>query len=127
MQPHSTKLIVNDTNSILYTYREIPRFQEKGKDSYLVWTLIPIAVYDYVDPDNSDVQGWLQEIPTTGNIDEESIVQYVMIESFEQSLAEFGYSFIDVSKIYIKNYNYEEEQAGYQSVFDAIANAKDLW
>ena len=125
MQPRSTKLIVDDNNSILYIYRDTPRFQENGKDSYLVWTLIPIAVYDYIDPDNSDIQGWLQEIPGTGNIDEESIVQYVISESFENALSEFGYSFIDVSTIYIRDY--DEEQITSRSVFDAIANAKDLW
>ncbi len=119
------RLIVDDTNSVLYMYGDTPRFQENGKDSYLVWNLTPVAVYDYVDPDYSDVQGWLQEIPSTGNIESESIVQYVIVESFESALSEFGYSFIDVSKIYIRE-NYED-RAILESSEKAVANAKDLW
>lgn len=125
MQPRSTKLIVDENNSIIYTFRGTPRFQEKGKDSYLVWNLLPIAIYDYVDPDYSDVQGWLQDTTGMRDIESESIVQYVISESFEDALAEFGYSFIDVSNVYVKDYG--DERATSQSVFDAIANAKDLW
>lgn len=125
MKNYSTQLIVDSNNSILYTYRGSPRFQEKGKDSYLTWNLIPVAIYDYVDPDYSDKQGWLQEIPHTGNIDSESIVQYVFVESFEDAMAEFGYSFIDVHKIYVREY--EKERATLQDVDVVVANAKDLW
>lgn len=125
MRTDNPLFIVNNTNSILYTLRRDPRFQYNGKGSYLIWDLIPVAIYDYVDPDYSDIQGWLQDTAGMINIDAESIVQYVIAESFESDLAEVGYSFIDVSNIYIKDYG--EERATLQDAKIAVDNAIDLW
>jgi hypothetical protein len=125
MRSSNPLLIVDDNNSILYTCRRAPRFQDDGKASYLVWDLVPVAIYDYVDPDYSDNRGWLQDTAGMINVDSESIVQYVITESFENALAEFGYSFIDVSNIYIKEYG--EERATLQDAKIAADNAIDLW
>ena len=124
---YSTQLIVDAEKTVLYAFRGSPRFQEKGKESYLLWTLIPIAIYDYVDPDYSDVQGWLQDLNVIdGNsIEDEVIVQYVLTESFEEAMAQFGYSFIDIHTVYVKEYH--AERAVPSSADTAVANAKDLW
>ena len=31
-------------------------------NTYIVWDLYPVAIWDYVDKDWSDKQGWLQEM-----------------------------------------------------------------
>ncbi len=111
--------------SILYSFSREPRFEHKDIDSYLVWTLVPVAIYDYVNRDYSDKQGWLQEIPHTGTLDYEEILQYVCVESFEDALEEFGYEFVDVTTIYVLSEN--NEVAKPETAETAVSNAHDLW
>lgn len=118
------QLIVSD-NNILYTLRGEPRFQDNGTNSYLVWTLVPVAIYDYVDPDYSDKQGWLQEIPHTGEIDLEEIVQYVYIESLTSILGEYGYEFKDVNTVYV--WDRDTERPVPDTAEAAVENALDMW
>jgi hypothetical protein len=111
--------------SVLYSFSMEPRFVHKDMDSYLVWTLVPVAIYDYVNRDYSDKQGWLQEIPHTGTLDYEEIVQYVCVESFEDALEEFGYEFIDVGTVYVLGEG--REAAEPETAETAVSNAFDLW
>lgn len=116
--------LISDGN-VLYSFSQEPRFQHKDMDSYLVWTLVPVAIYDYVNRDYSDRQGWLQEIPHTGTLDGEQIVQYVCTESFENALNEFGYEFVDVNTVYVMGEG--AEVAKPVSAEKAVSNAHDLW
>lgn len=122
------KLIVSN-NSILYAAK-FSRFEEKygddALDSYMIWSLTPVAIYDYVNPDYSDQQGWLQEIPHTGKIDSEEILQYPYVESFKDALEEFGFAFIDVDTIFVRNSN-DGENITRATAEEAVANAFDLW
>lgn len=117
------KLISN--GDVLYSFSREPRFEHKDMDSYLVWTLVPVAIYDYVNRDYSDKQGWLQEIPHTGTLDYEEIVQYVCTESFEDALDEFGYEFVDVNTVYVMEEDTEVSEP--VSAEEAVSNAHDLW
>ena len=120
------KLVINN-DQILYTLRDTPRFKYDSEvcNSYIVWTLIPIAIYDYVNPDYSDQQGWLQDIPYTGELDYEEIVQYVCQESLKEALEDSGYSFIDVDSIYVVGEGREHSEL--VPAETAVANAHDLW
>ena len=120
------KLIVSN-DQILYAPK-FSRFQDKGSDSYIVWDLTPVAIYDYVDPDYSNKQGWVQEIPYTGEIDLEQIVQYTYVESFKNALEDFGYAFIDVDTIYVKDVDDEGNVVSTKlTAEEAVDNAFDLW
>lgn len=116
--------LIKSEDNILYAVK-FNSFVPKDSDSYITWTLVPIAVYDYVDVDYSDVQGWLQDIGYTGELDYAQIVQYVYTESLESSLQDFGYEFINVKEIYIKEYS--EERAVRSDAKQAVDNAFDLW
>jgi len=116
--------LIKSEDNILYAVK-FNSFVPKESDSYIIWTLVPIAVYDYIDVDYSDVQGWLQEIGYTRELDYEQILQFVYNESLESSLPDFGYEFIDVQDIFVKEYN--EERAVRVSAKEAVDNAFDLW
>lgn len=120
--------LIKSENNILYASR-FSRFEEKfGNDctsSYIIWTLVPTAIYDYVNPDYSDQQGWLQEIPHTGTLDGEEILQYVYTESFKDALNDFGYSIIDVNTVFVRRDT--DERAQRSTAEEAVSNAFDLW
>lgn len=122
------KLVTID-NQVLYAlvYDSYEDKQFINNDSYVRWSLVPVAIYDYIDPDNSDVQGWLQEYPTIENIQSDGIVQYLFSESLEEALNQFAYSLIDVGEVYLKIYdNGEPDQfTGIRriSAEDAVYNA----
>lgn len=122
------KLVVSD-NNILYAAK-FSRFEEKFgddcMDSYIIWSLTPVAIYDYINPDYNDQQGWLQEIPHTGQVDSEEILQYPYIESFSDALKEFGFSFTDVDTVYVRS-SYDGENIQKATAEEAVANAFDLW
>lgn len=69
---------------------------------YVRWSLYPIAVWDYVDPDMSDAQGWVQELKSLINLDIVSIVQYIKEESLDFLIDDEGYERIEVSTIYCR-------------------------
>ena len=94
------------------------------------WTMYPIAVWDYVDPDYSDIQYWVQQsVPGTGLYPNETFgeIQFILDESAQDVFAEAGYTLKDVSEIYFKDYyNDPDARASKISVEDAINNALDV-
>lgn len=74
--------------------------------SYIAWTLYPVAIYDYVDPDNSDEQGWLQEIENGEvNGDVLNLVQYLGTESFEECVEDNGFTLTRVPEFVQMDYD----------------------
>lgn len=104
--------------------------QTIGKDilnnkSYMVWNLYPVAIYDYINPDWSDAQGWKQEIQG-GQVhgDMETIIQYPFDESFEQCCEENDYKVVNVNELTLFNYDRpENEMRKTISIEEAIENA----
>lgn len=118
------KLVRTEYNDILY-YPRLYNTVDRGLESYTMWSLVPIAIYDYVDPDYSDVQGWLQEIPGTGEISYQELTQSICIESLEDVLVDEGFEFVDITDdIYVRN---NDERATRISIKDAVDQALDLW
>lgn len=96
---------------------------------YLIWTLYPVAIWDYVNPDYSDRQGWIQQVTSRGLFPNETyeIVQYVMSESLEDCLIEDGYTPITISKVFYKDYISNPDDRAKQIIIgDAIYNALDV-
>ena len=118
-----------ESNNILYV--PVARnIQGDMLNPNLRWQMYPIAVWDYVDPDYSDNQNWVQQvIPNTGmypnEINEE--LQFVLEETAQDGFKEVGYTQISVSTIYYKDF-YDESngRAKKISVEDAVNNALDL-
>lgn len=96
---------------------------------YVIWTLYPIAVWDYVDPDYNDKQYWIQQVTDRGMFPNETyeVLQYVMTESFEECLNAAGYTSITISKIFYKDYlSNPDDRAQQIHIGDAIYNAFDV-
>lgn len=95
--------------------------------SYIVWELYPVAIYDYVDPDWSDTQGWLQEIKegyVHGEV--EAIAQYVYDDTFKELLTEFGYELVDIRDDYeitMIDYDKDDPKPVKISIKEAVDNA----
>lgn len=107
-------------DSILY----IPKAKQLTEDRYIVWHLYPVAVYDYVDVDYSDKQGWLQE--EGSDIEMETVVQYIQDESFYSVATEYGFDFIpyeEIGTVYYIDYTTNNPRSIKITLQEAIANA----
>lgn len=119
-------------DNIVY-YAEAQRLEASYSDNpYVVWYLYPIAIRDYVDPDWSDAQGWVQEKHKGKlQLDDkfETLTQSVVYESFNQVAQDFGYETIDFdSPIWFVDYdNWDERKDSptrvKMSANDALKNA----
>ena len=93
------------------------------------WTLYPIAAWDYVDPDYSDKQGWLQHVTQNGTYPNELFeeIQFIADETLGAVLQDAGYNLISVSTIYRKDfYEDSEGRARKISTEQAIYNSLDM-
>ena len=71
---------------------------------YVRWSLYPIAIWDYINPDISDAQGWVQEFKSLRNLDSFGIVQYIKEESLDFIIDDEGYERVEVSTIYFRDW-----------------------
>lgn len=117
-----------DINMILYYY-EARKLEAVYSDRpYIIWNLYPIAIKDYINPDWSDAQGWVQEI-VDGHINFdgiEQLIQYPIEESFKETYEDFAYTEIDVNKIFARiiSQNSGEDMTTSEISFEeAIRNA----
>lgn len=113
----------NDVKATLNSYVE----DDHLTVSYIVWKLYPVAIYDYVDPDWSDTQGWLQEIQDGYvNGETEGFAQYVCDDTFKELLTEFGYELVDIRDDYeitMIDYDKDEPKPVKISIKEAVNNA----
>lgn len=117
-----------ESNNILYV--PVARnIQGDMVNPNLRWEMYPIAVWDYVDPDYSDKQYWVQQmIPGKGMYPNDIIdeLQYILTESAQDGFRECGYNQTPVSRVYYKDFKNPDERAKQISVEDAVNNALDL-
>ena len=93
-------------------------------NTYIVWDLYPVAIWDYVDKDWSDKQGWLQEMEdgeVVGGM--EQILQYPLTESLEDVFEEEGYRIEDVDFVYAIEYMSDDPKAEKITIEKAVRNA----
>lgn len=121
--------VYEGNDKILYHPVASSRIAGDGVNPYIIWTLYPIAIWDYVDPDYSERQGWIQQVSTKGLFPNETyeILQYIVSESLEECLTADGYDLNTTSKVFYKDYiNNPDDRAQQISVEDAIFNAMDV-
>ena len=83
-----------------------------------------MAIWDYVDKDWSDKQGWLQEMEdgeVVGGM--EQILQYPLTESLEDVFEEEGYRIEDVDFVYAIEYMSDDPKAEKITIEKAVRNA----
>lgn len=123
------KLVVNEEYNYkrLYVIRRsrIERQDEiLNNNAYIVWNLYPVAIWDYVDKDWSDKQGWLQEIEDGEVVGAmEQVLQYPLTESLEDAFEEEGYYIENVDFVYAIEYMSDDPKAEKITIEEAIKNA----
>lgn len=123
------KLVVNEeyNSKRLYVIRDA-RIERKNEvltnNAYIVWSLYPVAIWDYVNKDWSDEQGWLQEMEDGEVLGEmEQVVQYPFTESLEDAFEEEGYYVDTVDSVYAIEYMTDDPKSEKISIEEAISNA----
>lgn len=123
------KLVVSElyNSKRLYVIRDA-RIERKedilDNGTYIVWDLYPVAIWDYVDKDWSNRQGWLQEMEdgeVAGGL--EQVVQYPLVESLEDFLQDEGYEIVDVDSVYAIEYMEDDPKSEKISIDEAVSNA----
>lgn len=95
-----------------------------NNNAYIVWDLYPVAIWDYVDKDWSDKQGWLQEMEDGEVVGEmEQVLQYPLTESLEDAFEEEGYRIEDVDFVYAIEYMSDDPKAEKITIEKAVRNA----
>ena len=89
--------------------------------------MYPIAVYDYVNPDINDMQGWVQELKGLKSVDILSILQYIKSESLSDCLSEEGYEEVEIRSIYYQGWNQNEDMiVSTIDAEEAVENSLDV-
>lgn len=123
------KLVVSEVYNSKRLYVVCNPKMERKEDildngTYIVWDLYPVAIWDYVDKDWSDVQGWLQEMEDGEVVgDLEQVIQYPLVESLEDLLQDEGYEVVDVGSVYAIEYMEDDPKSEKISIEEAISNA----
>lgn len=118
-------------NNIIYYPLNSELRSNYGSDNdnpYVIWTLYPVAIRDYINPDWSDAQGWVQEIDKDLKVhlqETYEILQYIIDESFNECIQDEGISWIELSTIYLRDYSELEDdiKAVQINIEDAVENA----
>ena len=91
MMNFSKTLYVENDDKLVYQLRDI-ELKENGL-AYLYLDLV--CGFDYVDPDNSSIQGYVPASNFVEEVQHEVVSCDVLVESFRKSLNEDGYRIID--------------------------------
>ena len=82
------KMFVKNTENFVYM---INGFQAYDNCEYIRLHLELVSGWDYVNPDENDMQGWCNADRFIEDIQDEYIYQYFLHESMEQCLVENDY------------------------------------
>ncbi len=63
--------------------------------SYLTVNLELVAGYDYINPDDNNIQGYVSASNFVDEVQTETVVQYYMEESTKQCLIDNGYEILE--------------------------------
>lgn len=81
--------VINDAENLVY---KVGEFETYGNTDYILWELELVAGLDYVNPDESDVQDWVEAENFVEDVQYEYISQYFLKEGAEEALEFHGYT-----------------------------------
>lgn len=88
-------------NDDKFVYK-VNKIESYDNQNYMNVELELIAGWDYVDPDTSDVQGWVPADQFIEDVQYEYVVFYFLSESLTECLEDNGYTVKREYKDYIK-------------------------
>lgn len=83
--------VYNSTEKLVYLVNE---FEAYYNSEYLQIHLELVAGWDYVNPDENDVQSWVSADKFIEEVQDEYINQYFLKEGMEEALEENGYTIL---------------------------------
>ena len=84
--------VMNEDENLVYKVGEYETF---SNTNYLQINLELVAGWDYINPDNNDVQGWCPANRFIEDVQFESVLQYFFKESMEDALKENDYIILE--------------------------------
>ena len=84
--------VMNEDAKLVYQVGEFETFHNsEGIHIHLEL----VAGWDYVNPDENDVQGWCPADRFVEDIQDEMVFQYFLVEGMKEALKENGYKVLD--------------------------------
>lgn len=84
--------VMNDAENLVYKVSEYETF---SNCDYLLISLELVAGWDYVNPDENDVQGWCSADKFVEDVQFESIAQYFLVEGMKEALTANDYTILE--------------------------------
>ena len=108
---HHKFYVVNDAENLVY---EVGKFETYEDADFISIELELVAGWDYINPDENDIQGYVPADRFIEDIQYEYINQYFLKEGTEEALQENGYTVLknitpDLQKIIDKHNEFQEE------------------
>lgn len=88
----SNKFYVINENKMVY---EVQSYQTYGGGNYATIDLQLVAGWDYIDPDNSNAQGWVNADRFVEEVQDDSVSWHLIHESMIEALSGNDYYLID--------------------------------
>ena len=85
-------LYVKTPSNLIYKTESIEMYDST---SYLTINLILVAGFDYINSDENDIQGYVTASNFVDGVQDETVVQYFIVESMKQCLIDNGYEILD--------------------------------
>lgn len=84
--------VVNDTENLVY---KVSEFEVYDNHDGIHIHLELVAGWDYVNPDENDVQGWCPADKFVDDVQTEIIAQYFLVEGMKEALAANDYTVLE--------------------------------
>lgn len=84
--------VVNTDEKLVY---KVGEFETYGNTDYILVELELVAGWDYVNPDENDVQGWVGADRFVEDIQFEYVTQYFLAEGMKEALEANGYTVLE--------------------------------
>lgn len=88
----SKKLYVKNDDNFIY---EVSTFELNDDSNVIYYDLNLVAGWDYIDPDTSDIQGYVKAERFIEDVQYERLLQYFFQESLMECVEENGYVVLD--------------------------------
>lgn len=84
--------VLDEDSKLIYKVGEFESYS--GHDAIHIHLEL-VAGWDYVNPDENDVQGWCPANRFVEDVQSEIVSQYFLVEGMKESLQENGYTVLD--------------------------------
>lgn len=84
--------VTDETKKLVY---KVGEFETYGNTEYILINLELVAGWDYVNPDENDVQGWVGAENFVEDIQTEDVTQYFIVEGMKEALEANGYTILE--------------------------------